>query len=49
MKGFVRMFLAGVWLVALSGAAAAEPLEKLAGKLGKGLGDQENKKVMLIL
>ncbi|OGS04659.1 MAG: hypothetical protein A3G41_03085 [Elusimicrobia bacterium RIFCSPLOWO2_12_FULL_59_9] len=48
MKGFVRMFLAGVWLVALSGAAAAEPLEKLAGKLGKGLGDQENKKVAVL-
>ncbi|MBI4248730.1 MAG: hypothetical protein HY611_04435 [Elusimicrobia bacterium] len=48
MKGFGKMLLAGIWLAALSSAAGAEPLERLAGKLGKGLRDQENKKVAVL-
>ncbi|MBI4051899.1 MAG: VWA domain-containing protein, partial [Elusimicrobia bacterium] len=43
-----KKFLVGMLLATLASTAGAEPLEKLAGKLAKGLKDQESKKVAVL-
>jgi len=48
MKTLSRFAVIAACAALLAGQAAAEPLEKLAGKLAKGLNDQPNKKVAVM-